>query len=235
MDSQTFKFWFSLRALSTSMLGAATLILTGLITPDIQSAHAGGASEPDHMKMQADDMHAAHHHMMQDISTQKEIKRTTANYVIPAIKLVRDDGKTVDLVQELDDGRAVVLNFIYTTCTEICPLTSNTFSKFQSKLGKKRDKVHLISISIDPEQDTPAVLRKYAAKYKAGSQWKFYTGTTVASVDAQKAFDVYRGDKMNHIPITYLRAAPGKSWLRIDGFISPQELLHDYKKLISAQ
>lgn len=223
-------------ALIKQMIGAVTLLMAAMTTPAIQSAHADDASGGhDHMKMEGGDPHAEHHHMMQDIGTKQEIKRTTANYITLPTKLVRDDGKAVDLAQELDDGRTVVLNFIYTTCTEICPLTSNTFSKFQTRLGKNRDKVHMISISIDPEQDTPAVLRKYAKKYKAGDQWSFYTGTVGASVETQKAFDAYRGDKMNHVPTTYLRAAPGKPWLRIDGFVSPDELLHDYKELISAK
>jgi protein SCO1/2 len=148
---------------------------------------------------------------------------------------VREDGKAVDLASELNDGRPVLVNFLYTTCTEICPLTAETFSKFQTKLGKNRDKVHMLSISIDPEQDTPASLKKFSKKYKAKSQWNFYTGTTSASIEAQKSFDAYRGDKMNHVPVTYLRAAPGQSWLRIDGFVSPEELLRSYKELTSAK
>jgi protein SCO1 len=179
--------------------------------------------------------HATHQHMMHDIGTKPPIKHTTMNYTIPSVKLIRHDGKPVEFTQELDDGRPVVLNFIYTTCTEICPLTSMTFSKFQDLLAGDASKVHMMSVSIDPEQDTPAVLKKYAEKFNAKPQWNFYTGTTMASVETQKAFDAYLGDKMNHAPVTYLRAAPGKSWVRIDGFVSPEELLHDYKGLISSK
>ncbi len=175
------------------------------------------------------------HHAMHDMATQQPIKHSSASYTIPPIQLVREDGKLVDLVSELDDGRAVMLNFLYTTCTEICPLTSETFSQLQTKLGKDIDKVHLVSISIDPEQDTPATLKKYAKKHKAKSQWNFYTGTVDASLVAQKAFDAYRGDKMNHVPTTYVRASPGKLWLRIDGFASPDELLSSYKELTTAK
>lgn len=175
------------------------------------------------------------HHMMHDKAAKQPIKLATVSYTVPSIQMVREDGKAVDLVGELDDGRAVVLNFVYTTCTEICPVTSDILSKFQTKLGKSRDKVHMLSISIDPEQDTPATLRKYAKKYQAKSQWNFYTGTVAASFEAQKAFQAYYGDKMNHLPTTYMRAAPGKPWLRIDGFASPDELLRSYQELISAK
>lgn len=180
--------------------------------------------------------HAGHHHMMGMMPVVMEGTRTsTAEYTIPPVKLVRDDGKVVSLPQELNDGRPVILDFIYTSCTEICPVTSRTFAQLQSKLGSDRDKVHLVSISIDPEQDTPGVLREYARKYGAGPEWQHYTGTMQASIAAQKAFDVYRGDKMNHTPVTLLRAAPGKPWVRIDGFASADELLSKYRELVAAR
>jgi protein SCO1 len=185
--------------------------------------------------MSAPYAHEGHDHHAMDMATKQPIKFSTASYTIPSVQLVREDGKAVDLASEIDDGRAVVLNFVFTSCTDICPLTTDMLSKFQTKLGKSLDKVHIITISIDPEQDTPATLKKYAQKYKAKSQWNFYTGTVEASIEAQKAFQAYNGDKMNHVPATYLRAAPGKPWQRIDGFVSPDELLSSYRELIAAK
>ncbi|MGB8692965.1 MAG: SCO family protein [Steroidobacteraceae bacterium] len=156
---------------------------------------------------------------------------STADYVIPQVSLVRDDGKKVFLAAELDDARPVVLNFIYTTCPGICPLMSQVFSQFQRRLGAERGKVHMVSISIDPEQDTPARLRAYAKKFRAGSQWQHYTGTVEASVQVQKAFDAYRGDKMSHDPLTLMRAAPGSPWVRMDGFASASDLFDQYRNL----
>ncbi len=147
-----------------------------------------------------------------------------ANYAVPDIKLVRADGKTVSLPEELNDGRPVVMSFIFTTCTTICPLSSQTFERLQSLLGKDRNRVHMVSISIDPEEDTPARLTAYAKKYKAGPGWSFYTGTVQASLAAQRAFGAYRGDKMDHTPLTLILPAPGKPWIRIDGFATPEEL-----------
>lgn len=155
---------------------------------------------------------------------------TASSYPIPAVRLVRDDGKMISLPQELDDGRPVVLNFIFTTCSSICPLMSQTFAQFDSQLGDDRDRVHLMSISIDPEEDTPARLREYAQKFHAGPEWQHYTGTVEASQAAQRAFNAWRGDKMNHTPITLLRAAPGQPWLRIEGFVTPTELLKLYRQ-----
>lgn len=160
-----------------------------------------------------------------------EVKRTVVNYTVPAVKLVRDDGAGVSLDAELNDGRPVVLNFIYTTCTTICPLSSQEFSMLQQRLGPDRDKVHLVSISIDPEQDTPARLVEYASRFEAGKEWQHYTGTVGASIEAQRAFNVYRGDKMSHTPVTLMRGVPGGSWVRLEGFATADALYAEVQAL----
>jgi protein SCO1/2 len=162
------------------------------------------------------------------------VLRATVSYEAPEVMLIRADGKRVALPSELDDGRPVVLNFIFTTCSSICPLTSRTLEEFRRKLGRGVGRLHIMSISIDPEQDTPARLIEYAHKFHAGPEWQYYTGTVEASIAAQKAFDVYRGEKMSHTPVTLLRSAPGKPWLRIEGFVTPDELVDDYQKLLAS-
>lgn len=201
---------------------AVALAAAGLLASIPAEAFAGEAADP----------HAHHHHMM---TSMKRATRTTAEYALPAGELVRDDGKAVSLPAELDDGKPVVLNFVFTTCTTICPMMTQVFAGLQERLGPERDRVHMVSISIDPEQDTPARLSAYARKFHAGPQWRFYTGTTEASVAAQRAFDVYRGDKMDHTPVTFLRAAPGRRWVRIDGFASADELAQALHRLVAAR
>ncbi|WP_425511429.1 SCO family protein [Pararobbsia alpina] len=171
----------------------------------------------------------AHHHDM-----TAGTMRSTVDYPLPPVTLIRDDGTEVSLVDELNDGRPVVLTFIYTTCTTICPMISQTFEELQDKLGGDRDRVHMVSISIDPEQDTPARLRAYAARFDAGPEWQYYTGTVEASIAAQRAFNVYRGDKMNHTAVAFFRSAPGKPWLRIDGLATPAELLDAYHEVVAS-
>lgn len=169
----------------------------------------------------AADEHAHHHHIQDTVETRRSVLR----YQVPDVELVRDDGRHVNLSAEMNDGRPVVLAFIYTSCTTVCPLTSQTLSAVQQKLGEARDRVHIMSISIDPEQDTPARLREYAKTFHAGPQWQHYTGTVAASERAQRAFDVYRGDKMDHAPAVLIRRAPGTQWIRIDGFATADQVL----------
>jgi len=168
------------------------------------------------------------------VATAATVSRSTVTYETPAVDLLREDGKRVSLPRELDDGRPVLLNFIFTTCSSICPLTSRTLEEFQRKLGYEAARIHLMSISIDPEEDTPARLREYARKFHGGPEWQYYTGTVAASLAAQKAFDVYRGEKMSHTPVILMRAAPGKPWLRIEGFVTPDELVDDYRNLLAS-
>jgi len=158
--------------------------------------------------------------------------RREADYKIPEIILLRQDGSQAQFPAELDDGRPVLLTFIFTSCTTVCPVINGVFARVQQKLGKEHERVHMLSISIDPDYDTPSHLNDYAKTLKAGPQWQFYTGTPEASIAMQKAFDAYRGDKMKHIPVFLLRAAPGKKWVRLDGLVNPNEVVREYRKLV---
>jgi protein SCO1 len=184
---------------------------------------------PGALAADAPDAHEHHHHHV-----IPQTARTLAAYTVPEVNLVRDDGKTVQLARELDDGRPVVLSFIYTSCTTVCPMVSHVLADLQSRLGQKRDQVHIMSVSIDPEYDTPARLREYARQLGAGPEWQHYTGTLAASQTAQRAFAVYRGDKMNHAPAVLVRSLPGAQWVRIDGFATADELLAELPGRLAA-
>jgi protein SCO1 len=158
-------------------------------------------------------------------------ERTTVNYQVPAVNLLGTDGQPQLLPAALDGKKPVMLNFVFTTCGGICPMMSATFSQVQQQLGADSDKVQMVSISIDPEHDTPAVLTDYAKKFSAGPQWQFMTGSSENSIAVQRAFDMYRGDKMNHTPVTFLRAGEGKQWVRIEGGASAADLVREIRQL----
>jgi protein SCO1 len=93
----------------------------------------------------------------------------------------------------------------------------------------------MISISIDPEHDTPARLAEYAGSFKAGPQWRFYTGTIAATQAVQKAFSISSIDKMNHTPATFFRPARrnpkvAEKWVRLEGFTAPDDLLRELQR-----
>ncbi len=155
-------------------------------------------------------------------------------YRLPSLKVTRADGKRLDLAAAIDDGRPVLLNFIYTSCNAICPVTSQVFLEVRERLGAERDKVNMISISIDPDQDTPAKLTEYANRFGSAGAWNYFTSSSADAIEIQRAFETWRGDKMNHQPTTFLRVAPGKPWVRLDGFYGPTAIVNEYQSTVRA-
>ena len=173
------------------------------------------------------DQHSHHHIAVSDAG----VKRSVGNYLIPQVTLTRQDGAQVDFASELDGGKPVILAFIYTSCTTVCPMTSQVLSQTQEILGKNADKVRIVSVSIDPEYDTPARLREYRQKFAAKDGWQYYTGTSQASVAVQKAFQAFRGDKMDHAPLIFLNQGNGNSWVRLEGFPTAKQVMSEYLNL----
>lgn len=160
------------------------------------------------------------------------LSRTSARYDPPDVALTDMRGAKTSLAEALKHEGPLMLQFIFTTCTTICPVMSGAFSAAQTQLGPaEMEKVRMISISVDPTTDTPERLMDYARKFKAGSQWLFLTGEADDVIAAQKAFDAYRGDKMRHEPLTFLRAPDKKSWVRLDGLMSASQLVAEYRTL----
>lgn len=95
----------------------------------------------------------------------------------PNVELITQDGKKVRFYDDLIKGKVVALELIYTTCKYNCPLETARMVQLQKQLGDRVGKdVFFYSITIDPEHDTPQVLKEYAAKYHVGPGWTFLTG-----------------------------------------------------------
>ncbi len=174
------------------------------------------------------DPHAHHRMMMQN---QDSYARSEHHYQVPDLEMLDQSGKVVSLKTLLERDQPVVLNFIFTTCPTVCPVLSATFSQVQQQMSDAN--ALMVSISIDPEYDVPEQLQEYATRYSAQNHWQFITGTLKQSVAVQKAFDIYRGNKMNHVPATFLRAGPDAPWVRLEGFTSSDELLHEYHQVMN--
>lgn len=177
--------------------------------------------------------HEHHHDHMSMSPAPGVVPRSVVDIELPSVKLVRQDGKAVDFRKEISSGRPTILAFMYTSCTTVCPVTSQIMEKTQELLGSDLSRASLVSVSIDPEYDTPARLRDYSQKFHAKPQWQHYTGTQSASVAVQKAFGAYRGDKMNHVPLIFITRGGGKSWVRLEGFPSAEQVTKEYRGLLA--
>lgn len=158
-------------------------------------------------------------------------------YELPNISLVDKTGSNVDLRQVIDYGGPVMLQFIFATCSSICPVLSASFASAQPVLDTLKTPYRLVSISIDPEQDTPQKLDAYANRFKAGNNWYFFTGNQKNIGSLLKAFNAaYPGNnKMYHKPLTFMRAQVNAPWLRIERLLSKNDIVTAYKKLIEPQ
>lgn len=158
-------------------------------------------------------------------------KRSIENYTMPDVTLVNQDGKRVKFKNLINSDKPVVVDFIYGTCTTICPVLSAGYANLQRKLGPNSANVQLISISIDPENDTPKVMKEYLKRYQAKPGWDFFTGSR-ADIDAvMRAFDAYISNKMYHYPLNLIRDPKNGKWVRIFGLTSTSEFMNEYKKV----
>ncbi len=159
------------------------------------------------------------------------IERTVKNYVVPNVTLLNQDGKRVKLRSLTDSGKPVIMNFIFTTCTTICPVLSAGFSNLRKELGEQADKVQLISVSIDPEHDRPEQLKEYGERFEAGKGWEFLTGSRDDIGRVLTAFDAFVTDKMSHEPLYIFRRPNSEEWVRVKGLASKSELLKEYRRI----
>ena len=122
----------------------------------------------------------------------REVPPTSAtpNTKAPAFVLLNQEGNRFDSTTLR--GKVVVLNFIFTTCTDVCPLFTANFAQLQRTLKNEHaGNVFLVSITTDPEVDSPKVLKSYAQRYGADFQnWAFLTGSESQLKQVWKGFDV---------------------------------------------
>jgi len=163
----------------------------------------------------------------------KKYKRSIEHYTLPDVVLIDQNGKKVRLATLLNSDQPVIVDFIFGTCTTICPVLSAGYLNLQSKLAAAGQKLpRLISVTIDPEHDTPYVMNEYLKRFRAKPGWDFLTGSR-ADIDAvMKGFNAYIPDKMSHYPINLIRSPKDGSWIRLFGIMSSREFLEEYQSVV---
>jgi protein SCO1/2 len=153
----------------------------------------------------------------------------------PAVTLIDQDGDRIDFRALTLSDKPVFVDFIFATCTTICPVLSAGYTSIQRKLGSDLDRVTLVSITIDPENDGPEELTAYLNKYRAKPGWDFLTGTRDDIDRVMQAFDAYIPDKMSHKPLLFIRAPKDGSWVRLYGFASSADLMAELERASGGQ
>jgi protein SCO1/2 len=170
---------------------------------------------------------------LKKVGVSSGYKRSTHQYALPDTTLTDQNGNKTTLQQLLSTDRPVILNFIFTSCTTVCPILSATLAQANKAFADDKIQPLLISISIDPQYDSPMRLHDYAERYHANGNWYFLTGERQQIISLQRAFDAYYGTKMNHQPVNFLRRSPHDAWVRLQGFTSAASLVAEYRALFA--
>ncbi|HEV8723203.1 MAG TPA: SCO family protein [Candidatus Binatia bacterium] len=155
----------------------------------------------------------------------------------PEFTLTKQDGKRLTL-KELR-GKVLAVTFIFASCADTCPLLTAKMVGIQDRLGSAfGEKVYFVSISVDPERDTPKVLKRYAEAHTANpAGWAFLTGTPTEIRDVAKRYGIYykktpRGD-VDHTFLTSLVDQNGTLRVQYMGVkFNPDEMLRDLRSLL---
>jgi protein SCO1/2 len=151
---------------------------------------------------------------------------------MPPFSLIDQEGNPFDAKNKLG-GKIVAINFIYTTCSDVCPLFTVEFARLQQALQSQNQmKSFLVSITTDPEIDSPKVLKAYARRFGADFEnWAFLTGDESRLKEVWKGFGVQvirRGRGLvQHTNLTTLVDAHGT---RKINFLGPQWQSTDFLK-----
>jgi len=144
---------------------------------------------------------------------------------IPDVRVYDQNGNQLNFYGDLVRGKTVAINFIFTTCTTICPPLTATFRRVQQEAVERGMDVQLISISVDPATDTPERLKAFAAKFKAGIGWTFVTGDKSQIDSLLQAMGVAVADKNDHTPMILIGNDLTGYWTRTYGLSSPTSLV----------
>lgn len=143
----------------------------------------------------------------------------------PALPVRSMSGRVSSIERELDGGGPLILNFVFTTCSSTCSLQTAMLAELQRHVRAKGGALRLVSVTIDPDNDTPEQLRRFAGTFGVGEGWNFFTGRFDDLLRLQRHFDVYRGSKVAHPPVVLMRGDSRSPWLRVEGFPTAKELL----------
>jgi cytochrome oxidase Cu insertion factor (SCO1/SenC/PrrC family) len=145
---------------------------------------------------------------------------------IPDVTVYNQNGRRLNFYTDLVKGKTVAINFIFTTCTTICPPLTATFRRVQQQLGELQGhNVELISISVDPTIDTPERLYDFAAKFKAGPGWTFVTGDKAEIDSLLRALGAAVSNKNDHTPVVLVGNDATSYWTRSYGLSAPTALV----------
>ena len=178
-----------------------------------------------------EDPHAKHRAMMKQKS---EPAAESVRIDLRDQWLLDQDGRELKFVEDVVGDNIVVMDFVYTTCTTICPVLSALFTQVQGQLGDAvGEEVTLVSMSVDPVRDTPQRLKAYSAKHRAGDGWLWLTGEKGDVEDVLTGLGAYTPSFEDHPSMVLIGDGRTGEWKRLFGFPNPDrivQIVNDFRE-----
>lgn len=154
------------------------------------------------------------------------VEHSTAEKYFSDVELINQDGQKLRFYTDVLKNRVVVINTFFTTCASVCPVMNRNLERVQEALGDRLGKdAFLVSISVDPEADTPTRLKEYSRRFHARPGWVFLTGKKENVDWALYKLGQYVEAKSDHTTIILIGNEPKGLWKKAFGLAKPEELM----------
>jgi protein SCO1/2 len=160
--------------------------------------------------------------------------RSPAEKYFSDVELLDQDGQKLRFYTDVLKNKVVIINTFFTTCTNICPPMNRNFEKIQEALGDRLGKdAFLISITVDPQTDTPTRLKEYSRRFHARPGWMFLTGSKENVDWALYKLGQYVETKDDHTSIFIIGNEPKGLWKKAFGLAKSEELIRIVEDVIN--
>jgi len=208
-----------------SFLASGRVVLLLLLAAGLNLAGPGPRAEPaqEQSNKAVEDPHAQHRQMLRN---PNKSATHSIDINLSDTELVTQDGIPVKLKSDVVSDKIVVIDFIYTTCTTVCPVLSAILSQVQTRLDDRLGReVVLVSISVDPTRDSPARLRSYSSKLRAREGWMWLTGDKPAVDRVLKELGAYTPNFEDHPSMVLVGDGSSGEWGRFLGFPGSEQIM----------
>ncbi len=172
-------------------------------------------------------------------TTQAELQAYQARNLrahFPNVVLVNQDKKKLHFYDDLIKGKLVVIQFMFTNCERFCPMVTPNLVKVQEELQKRAPgEVSIVSISVDPEHDTPGALKAYGQKFhiQQGSQWQFLTGRKADIDRLRRELGLYypEDQQFEHMNMITIGKEPTGQWMSMRALNKPDVIAYTVLQL----
>lgn len=222
-----------------SMLSAVALLAGASLAVAQQTAPPAEPKADPHAHHQHEGQHEGHPAAPAPAPApveQTAAPTTPAHKYFGDVRLVDQNGREQRLYSDLLKGKTVVIDVMFTECTGVCPILSKKMEQVQTALGDRVGKdVYLLSISVDPTNDTPARLKEYAARYNAKPGWYFLTGSKQNVEEALRKLGQYVQEREAHQNLILIGNDQTGLWKKAMGLSDAEELIRIVKTVVDDQ